>query len=49
MEIINIKDNDEFLDEYIRLCSLEWGTLKSDDEMKSYIIDKMPFSRKQVL
>ena len=40
MEIINIKDNDEFLEEYIRLCSLEWGTLKSDDEMKSYIIDK---------
>ena len=40
MEIINIEDNDEFLEEYIRLCSLEWGTLKSDDEMKSYIIDK---------
>ena len=41
MEIINIKDNDEFLEEYVRLCSLEWGTFKSDDEMKSYIIDKM--------
>ena len=40
MEILSIKDNDEFLDEYIRLCSLEWGTLKSDDEMKSYIINK---------
>ena len=40
MEIINIEDNDEFLEEYIRLCSLEWGTLKSDDEIKSYIIDK---------
>jgi len=40
MKIINIKDNDLFLEEYIRLCSLEWGTLKSDDEMKLYIIDK---------
>ena len=40
MEIISIKDNDVFLEEYISLCSLEWGTLKSDDEMKSYIIDK---------
>lgn len=40
MKIINLKDNDVFLDEYIRQCSLEWGTLKSDDEMKSYIINK---------
>lgn len=40
MEIVSIKDNDVFLEEYIRLCSLEWGTLKSDDEMKLYIIDK---------
>ena len=40
MKIINIKDNDKFLEEYIRLCSLEWGTHKSDYEMKLYIIDK---------
>ena len=40
MKIINLKDNDVFLEEYIRQCSLEWGTLKSDDEMKSYIINK---------
>ena len=40
MKIINLKDNDVFLEEYIRQCSLEWGTPKSDDEMKSYIINK---------
>lgn len=40
MKIINLKDNDVFLEEYIRQCSLEWGTLKSDDEMKLYLINK---------
>lgn len=40
MEIINIKNNDEYLNEYIKLCSLEWGTYKDDNEMKLYIIDK---------
>lgn len=40
MKIINIKDNNIFLEEYIKICSLEWGTVKSADEMKLYIIDK---------
>ncbi len=45
MEIINIKNNDIFLDEYIKLCSLEWGTFKNDDEMKLYMTKK----RKKIL
>ena len=40
MKIENIKNNDIFLEEYIKLCSLEWGTPKNDDEMKLYITDK---------
>ena len=37
MEIINIKDNKEYLREYIRLCSLEWGRPKSKEEMDEYV------------
>ena len=40
MEIIDIKNNAMFLDEYIKLCALEWGTYKNADEMKLYVIDK---------
>lgn len=40
MEIIDIKRNPKFLKEYIKLCSLEWGKPKSEDEMKEYIIQK---------
>lgn len=40
MEVINIKNNSNYLKEYIRLCSLEWGCQKSEDEIKKYIIDK---------
>lgn len=39
MEIINIKKNDKFLNEYIELCNLEWGTAKSEQQMKKYIED----------
>ena len=45
MKIIDIKNNDKFLDEYIKLCSLEWGTPKNDSEMKAYIVNK----RKKIL
>lgn len=38
MTIISIKDNDNnYLEEYIKLCSLEWGTPKSEEELKDYI------------
>ena len=38
MEIINIKNNDNYLTEYIRLCNLEWGSKK--DNIEEYIIEK---------
>ena len=37
MEIIDIKSDNLYLEEYCNLCSLEWGDNKSDIEMKSYI------------
>ena len=40
MEIINIKTCDKFLTEYIKLCSLEWGTKKTTIELENYIIEK---------
>ena len=38
MEIINIKSNDNYLTEYIKLCNLEWGSKK--DNIEEYIIEK---------
>ena len=38
MEIINIKNNDNYLTEYIKLCNLEWGSKK--DNIEEYIIEK---------
>lgn len=40
MEIINIKPNSNYLKEYIKLCSVEWGSKKSEQEMEKYISDK---------
>lgn len=40
MIITNIKNNKTYLEEYIYLCSLEWGSKKSNNEMKNYIINK---------
>ena len=40
MKIINIKDDSDYLEEYIRLCSLEWGKSKSESEMKKYVVQK---------
>lgn len=39
MEIINIKNNLNFLREYIKLCSMEWGSYDSDEEL-NISIDK---------
>ena len=36
MEIINIKNNDNYLNEYIKLCNLEWGS-KKDNIKNSYL------------
>ncbi len=38
MEIIDIKNNRKFLEEYVLLCSKEWGTASSD---KEYIDNKI--------
>ena len=40
MEIINIKKNHNYLKEYIKLCSKEWGTAKTEEEWKTYINEK---------
>ena len=40
MKIVNIKKDSKYLKEYIRLCSLEWGKTKNEEEMKLYIIEK---------
>ena len=41
MEIINIKNNLEYLKEYCKLCSIEWGSPKTDIEMNEYIENKI--------
>lgn len=41
MEIKSIKNNMDYLKEYALLCSLEWGTSKTDEEMNIYINQKI--------
>ena len=41
MEILNLKENKQYLKEYIKLCSLEWGFKKTQEEMNAYIKDKL--------
>ena len=39
MQVVNIKNNSNYLKEYIELCSLEWGHKKSKEEMeKDYLV-----------
>ena len=40
MEIIDLKENPNFLREYIILCSEEWGKKKNKEEMISYVAKK---------
>ena len=40
MEVLSIKNNSNFLKEYIRLCSLEWGDSKTEEEMNKYVSEK---------
>lgn len=41
MKLINLKENEEYLKEYIELCSKEWGSPKAKLQMKEYINKKM--------
>ena len=41
MKIENIKNNEKYLKEYIRLCSLEWSSPKTKEEMNKYIENKL--------
>ena len=41
MKIINLKNNLDYLKEYIKLCSIEWGTPKNKKEMEKYIDNKI--------
>lgn len=34
MNIISLKDDVRYLEEYVKLCALEWGSPKSDEEVK---------------
>ena len=37
MKIINLKNSNNYLEEYVRLCALEWGVPKSDEEVKKKV------------
>ena len=41
MEIINIKNNINYLKEYFSLCSLEWGSQKNKEQLDLYINKKI--------
>jgi len=41
MDLINLKNNIEFLKEYFFLCSKEWGEVKTCEEMKEYVNKKV--------
>ena len=40
MDIIDIKNNEKYLEEYCRLCNLEWEHSKSNIEMNDYTQNK---------
>ena len=40
MYIRNILDDDTYLNEYIKLCSMEWGDNKTNKEMEEYVEKK---------
>ena len=41
MEIISIKEKHNYLEEYCRLCSLEWGCTKTKKELNVYVKNKI--------
>lgn len=40
MKVINIKENIKYLKEYVKLCSLEWGSKKNCKQMEEYVDKK---------
>lgn len=40
MKKINIKENEDFLKEYIELCNNEWGNKTTKEEINEYIVKK---------
>lgn len=48
MEIVSIKNNEKYLKEYIRLCSLEWGSNKSKQDL-DYQLNKITNDDKVIL
>ena len=41
MKLINLKDNENYLKEYIELCSKEWGVPKTKEQIEQYINKKI--------
>ena len=41
MNIIDIKKHRTYIEEYCKLCSLEWGKPKTENEMNDYIQEKI--------
>ncbi len=41
MNIVNLKENKDYLKEYAKLCSLEWGTPCSDSELEEKVNKKI--------
>lgn len=41
MKLINLKENEYYLKEYIKLCSKEWGSPKTSEELNNYVNNKI--------
>lgn len=41
MKLINLKEDKDYLKEYFMLCSKEWGSNKSIEELETYSNDKV--------
>ena len=41
MKLVNLKENKNYLKEYFMLCSKEWGSNKSIEELETYSNDKV--------
>ena len=41
MKIKNIMDDIKHLEEYAKICQVTWGDKKTDEELKTYIKEKL--------
>lgn len=41
MKIKNIMDDIKDLEEYAKICQVTWGKKKTDEELKTYIKEKL--------